>query len=104
MDRTEQIKAGAKALAVHRWKTMGVNSCECECGEIVFGNSALTEFPADEALRLHLAKSVLDAASATMTKHEIEDLWWIATGDNWAVPNAAMVKFAQALGIEVRDV
>lgn len=44
-----------QALAVHRWKTMGVSSVECECGQVVTGPEGLTEFPADEAFRRHIA-------------------------------------------------
>jgi len=49
----------AEVFSVHRWKSMGVVSVECECGAILFGPASLTEFPADEAFRLHLADAVL---------------------------------------------
>lgn len=42
-------------LDVHRWKSMGVSSVECECGALLYGPDDLTEFPADEAFRRHVA-------------------------------------------------
>ena len=42
-----------------REDVMGAASVECECGAILFGPASLTEFPADEAFRLHLADAVL---------------------------------------------
>jgi hypothetical protein len=46
------------ALGVHRWKSMGVGTVECECGAVVTG-----EWPhdSDEAFRWHLAHVVLDS-------------------------------------------
>ena len=58
----EAITAAMAALATHRWKTMGVASVECECGVIISGQKDLTEFPADEAFRRHLAQALLEAA------------------------------------------
>lgn len=60
-----QIEAGATSLDTHRWKTMGVNTVECECGEVLgdlVEDAALRTFPADEVFRAHLAHSVLKAA------------------------------------------
>ena len=51
------------AVATHRWKSMGVASVECECGAILHGAETLTQFPADEAFRRHLANSALEAAA-----------------------------------------
>ena len=48
-------------LDVHRWKSMGVASVECECGEIVHGSDSLTQFPADEAFRTHVAAEQVKA-------------------------------------------
>lgn len=59
----QQVReAAADVLSVHRWKSMGVASVECECGEILYGNDRMTQFPADEAFRKHLA----DAAMAVI--------------------------------------
>jgi hypothetical protein len=56
----EAYAAAAEALAVHRWKSMGVASAECECGAILYGDA--DPFPADEAFRTHLAGQILEAA------------------------------------------
>lgn len=51
-------------LDAHRWKSMGVSSVECECGQILYGqgdDEPLTQFPADEAFRRHVAAEVLRA-------------------------------------------
>lgn len=58
---TEAVMA---ALGIHRWKSMGLNSVECECGTVVSGTS-LTEgaFPADEAFRRHLTGAMLGIAA-----------------------------------------
>lgn len=55
----DRIATVADVLDAHRWKTMGVASVECECGEILYGDESLTQFPADEAFRSHLARAVL---------------------------------------------
>ena len=47
------------ALDTHRWKSMGVSSVECECGGVLHGPDDLTEFPADEAFRRHVAAHVV---------------------------------------------
>lgn len=57
----DRIATVVDVLDAHRWKTMGVASVECECGEILYGDESLTQFPADEAFRSHLARAVLDA-------------------------------------------
>lgn len=66
------VKAVAESLGVHRWKTMGVASLECECGEVLglepvntgdaIEDAALQAFPADLAFRQHLALAALRAA------------------------------------------
>ena len=48
----------AKVLDIHRWQTMGVTSVQCECGEIIHGDSSLTAFP-DQAFREHIAQAIL---------------------------------------------
>lgn len=57
----DAITAAAEALAVHRWKTMGVRSVECECGAVRYGDA--DPFPADVAFRVHLAEAALEAAA-----------------------------------------
>lgn len=67
-----QVQAVAAALDIHRWKTMGVASVQCECGEVIeldpistgeaIENAALQAFPADAAFRLHMARAALRAA------------------------------------------
>lgn len=57
-DASALIDRIAEVLNVHRWKSMGVSSVECECGEICYGNDSLTQFPADEAFRAHVAVEV----------------------------------------------
>lgn len=52
---TNLIDAFAEVLNVHRWKSMGVSSVQCECGEVLYGDESLTQFPADEAFRRHVA-------------------------------------------------
>lgn len=69
-----QVQAAAAALDVHRWKTMGVGSVECECGEVIgvekadtgdlIEDFALTAFPADAAFREHIARAMLAAVEA----------------------------------------
>ena len=54
----EAITDATEALSVHRWNSMSAASAECECGEILYG-PGLTQFPADEAFRRHLAEAVL---------------------------------------------
>jgi len=53
----QRVPAAMNALAVHRWKTMGTGSVECECGEVVHGDA--DPFPADEAFRRHLAEAMV---------------------------------------------
>lgn len=57
------VTAAAEALNVHRWKSMGVSSVECECGAILHGETSLTQFPADEVFREHIALAVVDAVA-----------------------------------------
>lgn len=67
----DNVERAAKVLDVHRWKTMGVSTVECECGEIIgvptfdtgdaIEDSVLQAFPADRAFRLHLARAALRA-------------------------------------------
>jgi len=72
----------AEVLAVHRWKSMGLNTVECECGEILAGGMELTGFPADQAFREHLAQAVLNAAAA---KLEMLARWKFKAGSKiWA--------------------
>lgn len=52
------LESMAAVLALHRWKTMGVASVECECGDILQGDGSLTRFPADEAFRNHVAEKM----------------------------------------------
>jgi len=61
-----RVAAAAAALDRHRWKTMGVDSTLCECGEVVHGDAALTTFPADVAFREHIAVAMLTAAGFTV--------------------------------------
>lgn len=53
----------AAVLAVHRWKNMSTRSVQCECGAVIFTalGAELTQFPADDAFRLHLADKILEA-------------------------------------------
>lgn len=53
------VESVAKVLDIHRWQTMGVTSVQCECGEIIHGDSSLTAFPADQAFREHIAQAIL---------------------------------------------
>jgi hypothetical protein len=62
------LTAAAEALAVHRWKSMGVSSAECECGAVLHGDA--DPFPADEAFRAHLAAAVLDYAARIIREDE----------------------------------
>lgn len=64
VDVTEtMVGAVIAALGAHRWKTMGVGTVECECGEVMSGPGVLEgNFPADEAFRDHLARAALRAA------------------------------------------
>lgn len=50
-----------RVLDIHRWKSMGVSSVQCECGEILYGDGSLTQFPADEAFRAHVAAEIARA-------------------------------------------
>lgn len=75
------ITAAMAALAAHRWKSMSIASVECECGEIINGQSIATgpsfdpdgpgyetaAFPADETFRHHLAGATLEAAAPHLT-------------------------------------
>ena len=64
--------AAAVAASVHRWKSMGTASVECECGEVLYGPGNLTQFPADEAFRRHLADAMLAAAAPLIRADERE--------------------------------
>ncbi|WP_146843019.1 hypothetical protein [Cellulomonas composti] len=70
----DAVERAARALDEHRWKSMSVRSAECECGEIITGDDSLTEFPADEAFRRHLARAALAAAGVgeTVTEWGVE--------------------------------
>lgn len=48
-----------QVLDEHRWNTMGVDTVECACGEIIQGDGSLTQFPADEAFRRHVAERIV---------------------------------------------
>lgn len=61
----------AQVFDTHRWKSMGVTSVECECGEILYGDHNLTKFPADDAFRAHLAEGVLAILAAQPTVAEV---------------------------------
>ena len=61
------VEKVAEVLNVHRWKSMGVASVECECGEILYGPEGLTQFPADEAFRLHVARATIAALENGVT-------------------------------------
>lgn len=56
--RQPQIEQIMEVLNTHRWESMGVSSVSCECGEICYGDESLTQFPADEAFRRHVAEQV----------------------------------------------
>jgi hypothetical protein len=58
IDLTAAVTAAAPVLGVHRWKSMGVASVECECGDILYGDES-----ADEAFREHLARAAVEAAA-----------------------------------------
>ncbi len=77
MTHDEPIEAAAELLSVHRWKSMGVASVECKCGEILYGDSSLTQFPADEAFRKHLAEAVSTVAVEAVLARlaEFLDTW-----------------------------
>ena len=63
MTHDSAVTAAAEALNVHRWKSMGVSSVECECGAILTSTEPpLTKFPADEVFRQHMAEAMLSAA------------------------------------------
>lgn len=57
----------ARALDRHRWKSMGVSSVECECGEVIHANDEepLAQFPADEAFRHHVGAEAVAALGLT---------------------------------------
>jgi hypothetical protein len=60
-DVPDLIDRIAEVLNVHRWKSMGVASVECECGKVISQGAespTLTAFPADEAFRRHIAAEV----------------------------------------------
>lgn len=73
----QAVTAATEAIGAHRWKSMGTASVECECGEIIHGQSIAlgpsfdpdgpgyetAAFPADEAFRRHLATAALGAAA-----------------------------------------
>lgn len=61
MTAESAVQLAAGALNVHRWKSMGISSVECECGTILHGDDSLTRFPADDAFRRHIALAVLAA-------------------------------------------
>lgn len=61
---TAATTAAMAALDAHRWKSMGVASVQCECGAILYGDESLTQFPADEAFRRHVAESVIHATAS----------------------------------------
>lgn len=63
MTGEEDVTRIAEVLDAHRWKSMGVSSVECECGAILYG-PGLTQFPADEAFRRHVATHVIAAIHA----------------------------------------
>lgn len=74
MSTEAQVQAAAAVLDVHRWKTMGVGTVECECGDVLsiergetgdlIEDFALTAFPADVAFRDHIARAILAAVEA----------------------------------------
>lgn len=67
-------EAIAEVLSVHRWKSMGVASVECECGAILYGDDKLTQFPADEAFRDHIADAVLALKAKSVNGIEVVGL------------------------------
>jgi hypothetical protein len=74
MSTEAQVQAAAAVLDVHRWKTMGLGTVECECGDVLSVDRAdtgdliedfvLTSFPADVAFREHIARAMLAAVEA----------------------------------------
>jgi hypothetical protein len=82
MSGVEQSPETAQIMAVldkHRWKTMSPTSVECECGVILYpaqGDEPLTQFPADESFRWHVAAEV-ERAQATGPG-------WFWTRDEWS--------------------
>lgn len=59
-----------QVMDVHRWKSMGVSSVQCECGEVCYGDESLTQFPADEAFRRHVADEVMKAIHDPYDNHD----------------------------------
>lgn len=72
-DWNAAIAAATRALSVHRWRTMGATSVQCECGTICDGNN-LNAFPADEAFRAHLAGAILAAAHPHLASLEADKM------------------------------
>ena len=64
---TEKIMA---VMDEHRWKSMGVSSVQCECGQVCYGDESLTQFPADEAFRRHVAAEVMRAIADPYDNHD----------------------------------
>ena len=59
-DSVDQVM---EVLDDHRWKSMGVESVECQCGAIVFAakeDPTLTLFPADRVFRQHIANEIIE--------------------------------------------
>lgn len=76
----------AGVLDVHRWKTMGVASIECECGETLHGAGSLAQFPADQAFRQHIARAVQALYAAPPAVAEGYAAWYGRIG---AIPAAS---------------
>jgi hypothetical protein len=76
----------AEALGAHRWKSMGVASVECECGDILYGDSSMTQFPADARFRQHLADAILasPALAVPVGVERVEYLWKSDDGKSFA--------------------
>lgn len=78
---TGPVQTVAEVLGVHRWKSMGVTSVKCECGEILYEPDAdvtLTSFPADKVFRTHIASAVLKALAGLTEKVTRETAEWLA--------------------------
>jgi hypothetical protein len=67
------IASVVQVLDHHRWKTMGVDSVECECGAILTSTEPpLTRFPADEVFRLHMAQFIVAALDIDLLTTQLE--------------------------------
>lgn len=88
IDKAALIEQAAELLSVHRWKSMGLNTVECECGAILSGGMELTGFPADQAFRDHIATATLPVVAKALLQ-PIRNLHWEDQGGGLIVDFAA---------------